>query len=36
VYVCLAVLLASLLSQLPVLRGLRHIDVAAIVRERSL
>jgi putative ABC transport system permease protein len=30
------VLAASLVSQLPVLRGLRRIDVARIVRERAL
>lgn len=30
------VLAASLISQLPVLRGLRHIDTARIVRERAL
>ena len=30
------VFVASLLAQLPVLRGLRRIDVARIVRERSL
>ncbi len=30
------VLVASLVSQLPVLRGLRRIDVARVVRERAL
>jgi hypothetical protein len=30
------VLAAALVAQLPVLRGLRHIDVARIVRERAL
>ena len=36
VLVTLGVLGASVLSQLPVLRGVRRIDVAHIVRERSL
>ncbi|HEU0040855.1 MAG TPA: ABC transporter permease, partial [Jiangellaceae bacterium] len=36
VVVVVGVLAASLVSQLPVLRRLRHIDVARIVRERAL
>lgn len=36
VYVALAVLAAALLAQAPVLRTLRRIDIARIVRERSL
>jgi putative ABC transport system permease protein len=36
VVVVLAVVAASIISQLPVMRRLRHIDVATIVRERSL
>ena len=36
VIVVVGVLAASLASQLPVLRRLRHIDVARIVRERAL
>ena len=34
--VAAGVLVAAFLSQLPVLRSLRHIDIARIVRERSL
>jgi len=36
VVVVVGVLVASILSQLPVLRRLRHLDVARIVRERAL
>ena len=36
VVVTLGVLGASVLSQLPVLRSIRHVDIARIVRERSL
>ncbi|MFC4913052.1 FtsX-like permease family protein [Actinomadura gamaensis] len=36
VYVTLGILLAALIAQAPVLRTLRRIDIARIVRERSL
>jgi hypothetical protein len=36
VVVVVGVLVASVLSQLPVLRRLRHFDIARIVRERAL
>ncbi|NUP45817.1 MAG: FtsX-like permease family protein [Catenulispora sp.] len=36
VYVALGILLAALIAQTPVLRTLRRIDIARIVRERSL
>jgi hypothetical protein len=36
ILIVLALLAASLVSQLSVLRGIKRINVAAIVRERSL